>query len=155
MPLRSETIFLLFSVLLLDNRDFLFYPIAQANQTLFAHIINYKLTKVLVRNISDWPLCILPQHRLGYAIIIYYNNCFFIKAKSTLHNAIFSKKALPFFEHEFFYILIPLDPFIKTRLDNGVKIYGDKQVIALLTQLVGKYLTIGKFGGFIQILPKG
>lgn len=56
--LRSEVIVLLYPIFLPDDRDFLFYLIAQANLTLFDHIIKHKTIEVFVRNNSDRPLYI-------------------------------------------------------------------------------------------------
>ena len=43
---------------------------------------------------------------------------------------------------------------METRLDNGVTVYKDKYVVALLAQLVTKYPSIWESEGFIQILPE-
>ncbi len=59
VPLRSEAIIPLMPVPLPDNRDFLFYPIAQASLTLFAHIMHHDTKRVLVKNTSKRPLRIL------------------------------------------------------------------------------------------------
>lgn len=50
---HSEAMVLLYPISLSDSRNFLFHPVAQAYLTLFAYIINYEITKVLVRNTSD------------------------------------------------------------------------------------------------------
>lgn len=54
VTLRSETMILLLPVLLPDDRDFMFHPIAQANLTLFVHIMHYETTKILVKKTSNW-----------------------------------------------------------------------------------------------------
>lgn len=53
---RSDTMIFLLQVPLSNDLDFLFHPIAQANLTIYAYIIDHKTTKVLVRNIFDCPL---------------------------------------------------------------------------------------------------
>lgn len=84
VPPRSEAMVPLHSILFPDNKDFLFHPVVQANLTLFAHFINHKTTKVLIKNTSDRPLRISCWQRLGHAVNIHYNNCFFTEAESTL-----------------------------------------------------------------------
>lgn len=149
----EEMVFLLL-VPLLDSRDFLFCPAAQANLTLFAHIIEYEITKVLVRNTSNCPLRISCRQRVDYAIEICYNNYFFAKAEFVLHAVTISSKASLFFEHESSYILIPTNLFIETRLNNGVRLYGDEQAVVLRTHLIAKYLTIWESEGFVWIPPE-
>lgn len=132
IPLCSKAIILLLSIFLLDDSDFLFYLATQTNLMLFAHIVNHETTKVLVRNTSDQLLHILRHQKLGYIVDIYYNNCFLANAKSALNSAFFSLQASPFFKHELSCIPTPADPFIETRLNNGVKVYGDKHTLTLL-----------------------
>lgn len=85
--------------------------------------MHHKTTQVLVMNISNQPLYILHCQKLGYVLDIYYNNYFLANAKSSLNSVTFSPKTLQFFEYESFYIPISTNPFIETRLDNGVKVY--------------------------------
>lgn len=51
--LDSKVMILLLLVLFPDDRNFLFHPTTQTNLILFMHIIHHKITKVIVRNISD------------------------------------------------------------------------------------------------------
>lgn len=44
---------------------------------------------------------------------------------------------------------MPVDLSMETRLDNGMKIYKDKQAAILLAQLIIKYLFISKSEDFI------
>lgn len=74
VPPRFEAMIPLLPVFFLDNRDFLFYPTTQINLTLFAHIINHEITKVLVKNTFDQSLCILRHQKLGHMVDIRYNN---------------------------------------------------------------------------------
>ena len=152
--LRSETIILLLPVPLPDDRDFLFHPIAQANLTLFAHIMYHDTKKVLVRNTSDRPLRISRCQRLGHIVDICYDNCFLADAKSAFNSATVPPQTAPFFEHELCCTPTSTDPSMETRLDNGVRVYGDEHAVALLAQLVAKYPSIWESEGFVQILPK-
>lgn len=49
---------------------------------------------------------------------------------------------------------MPTNPSIETTLDNGVRVYGDKNEVTLLAQLVAKYPSIWESEGFVQILPE-
>lgn len=137
-----EIIILFYPISLPNNKDFLFYPVTQANRTLLAYIIDYKTMKFLVKNTSNWLLCIARRQKLDYAINIYYDNCFLNEIESIFHIPAFPPKILPFFKHELFCILMPTNLFIETQLDNSVKIYGDEQTLIVLAQLVTKYLSI-------------
>lgn len=44
---------LLFLIFCLDDKNPLFYLVAQINLTIFAHIIDYETTKILVWNTCD------------------------------------------------------------------------------------------------------
>lgn len=139
---RSETMVLLFPMSFPDDRDFLFYPIAQPNLTLFAHIIHHDTKKILVRNISDRPLRILCRQKLGHVVDIWYDNCFLTNAKSAFYSATVPLQTPPFFEKELSCTSTPTDPSIETKLNNGVRVYGNKHVVTLLAQLIAKYFSI-------------
>lgn len=53
-----EIIFLLVPIFLLNDRNFIFYLIIQANLTLYTYIIDHITTKILVINTSNCALCI-------------------------------------------------------------------------------------------------
>lgn len=50
---HSEALVPLVRVPLLDNQDFLFHLTAQANLTLYTHIVNHETSKILVKNAFD------------------------------------------------------------------------------------------------------
>lgn len=116
----------------LNNRDFLFHPIAQTNLTLFAHIIYHETTKILVKNTSNRPLPISRYQKLSHMVGIRYNNCFLTNIKSILNSAIFLLQNLLFFKHKSSCILIPTNQSIEMRLDNKIKVYEDKHTVILL-----------------------
>ena len=89
----------LLPVVLSDDMNFLIHPIAQTNLTLFAHIIYYDTTKVLVQNITDQPLRILRCQSLDHVVDICYNHCFFADAKSGFNLATVLPLTAPLFEH--------------------------------------------------------
>ena len=151
IPLRSKTMVPLLLVPLPDNKDFLFYPTAQPNLTLFAHIMHHGTRKVLVRNTSDRPLRILRRQKLGHVIDIRYNNCFFADVESVFNSATVTPQAAPFFEHKLSWAPTPTDPFMETMLDNGVRVYGDKHAVNLLSQLVAEHPSIWEFERFVRI----
>lgn len=127
----SETMILLLLVSLPNNWDFLFHPTPQLNLTLFAYIIYHNTKKLLIRNIFDRLLHILRCQRLGHIVDICYNNCFLIDANFAFDAVATSLQTTPFFEHELFCASKPINPSVKTTLDNRVGIYGDKYVVIL------------------------
>lgn len=56
IPPCSKSMIPLAPVSLSDDRDFLFYSTTQANLILYAQIVNYTITTILVSNTSDYPL---------------------------------------------------------------------------------------------------
>lgn len=59
VSLCSKVIILFMLVFLSNDRNFMFYPITQANLTLYTHIVDYITTKILVNNIFNCLLRIL------------------------------------------------------------------------------------------------
>lgn len=82
---HSKVMVLLVSLLLPNNRDFLFHPATQANLTLFTHIVDYQTLKVLIKNACNKTLCILCRHKLGDLINIIYDNCFITNTQSAFY----------------------------------------------------------------------
>ena len=154
VPPRSEAVVPVLPVPLLDDRDFLFHPTAQANLTLFAHIIHHDTKKVLVRNISDRPLRISRRQRLGHVVDIRYDNCFLADTETAFDSATIPPQTTPFFEHGPFCTPTPTDPSMVTTLENGMSVYRDKHAVALLAQLVAEYPSIWESEGFVQIPPE-
>ena len=154
IPPRSKTMISLLSVPLPNDKDFLFYPTAQPDLMLFAHIIHHDTKKVLVRNTSNRPLRISRRQRLGHIVIICYNNYFLADADSAFDAVAVPPQATPFFEHELFCTPTPTDPSMETTLNNGVRVYGDKHAVTLLAQLVADYLFIWKSEGFVRVPPE-
>lgn len=56
IPPCSKTMISLSPVSLSDKLNFLFYPTTQANLTLYIHIVDHTLTKILVSNTSNCSL---------------------------------------------------------------------------------------------------
>lgn len=123
VSLYSEIMVLLITLLLLDNRDFLFYPTPQTNLTLFTHIIVHQTSKIHVRNASNESLCISYCHKLGHLINIAYKNYFLTDTQCAL-NVATSPPSLyqPLvYSNNFSFLLTDL--FLEIVLDNGVKVY--------------------------------
>ena len=154
VPPHSDAMIPLMPVSLPDDRDFLFHPTAQASLTLLAHIMHHDTKRVLVRNTSKRLLRISRCQRLSHIVDIHYDNCFLADVKSAFNSATVSPQTAPFFEYELSCTRTPADPSMETRLDNGVRVYRDKHVVALLAQLVTEYPSIWESEGFVQILPK-
>lgn len=142
IPLHSETMVSLLPVPLSDNKNFLFHPTAQPSLMLFAHIIYHDTKKILVKNSSDHPLHISRYQKMGHVVNIRYDNCFFADAKSAFDSATVPPQTVPFFEHELSTTPTAINLSMKTTLANGVRVYGDKYEVTLLTQLVAEYFSI-------------
>lgn len=82
IPPRSKAMISLEKLPLPDDRAFLFYPVPQANLTLYSHIMDYETSKILVKNASDLPLRIPRRHKLGHLLDMTYDNCFLIDTES-------------------------------------------------------------------------
>ena len=76
VPPHSEILIPTKSVPLPRDRDFLFEPSAQVNLILFAHLVDYEMTGVLVRNDSSKPVQVPRKFKLGRVLEIDYKNCF-------------------------------------------------------------------------------
>lgn len=143
-----------YQVFLPDNQDFLFYLIVQANCTLYSHIVNHKILKVLVENLSDWLVCIPQPHKLGHLLDIAYDNCFLVDTQFVYNSA-----AFPLFSQSFSNLragppLSLIDVSIETMLDNKIKMYGDTITVKQISELVSQYPSIWKSQGFVQISPE-
>ena len=121
---------------------------------MFAHIIHYDTTKVLVQNTSDQPLRIPRRQKLGHVVDIRYDNCFLADAKAALNSATVPPLTAPFFKYEPSCAPIPTNPSMEKILDNRMKVYGDKHAATLLVRLVAEFPTIWESQGFFQIPPE-
>ena len=140
---------LLASVFLPSDRNFLFHSITQANLTLYAQIVNYTITKILVSNTSNRPLCIPRHQKLGHVVDICYENYFSADAQATFSFAAFLPKAQPFFNLYAGVALAPTDTLMETQLDNGVRIYEEKVAVREISELVAQYPSIWESEGFV------
>lgn len=95
-----ETIILFLQIPFPDNQDYLFYPVTKTNLILYTHNIDYKTSRVLVKNTFNQPLHILCQQKLYHIIDICYNNCFLADANTAFYAAAFLLKAQLFFERQ-------------------------------------------------------
>lgn len=125
-----------------DDRDFLFHPTPQANLTLYSHIMDYKTTKILVRNASDRPLRVLRRHKPGHLLDKAYKNCFLMDTQS-----IYDAVSVPPSSHSFSNLsagptLLPADTSMETVLENGIRVFGDASAVKQISDLVARYLSI-------------
>lgn len=132
-----------------DNKNVLFHPIAQVNLTLFAHIMYHDTEKILVKDTTEQPLCILHCQKPGHIVDICYDNCFLADAECIFNLITVSLQTAPFFEHKISCTLTPTDLSIETKLDNKIKIYGDIHAVELLAQLVAEYSSNWESKGFV------
>lgn len=113
-----------------DNRNFLFHPTIQTNLTLYTHIVDYEISKVLVRNTSDQLLRILRRQKLGHIIDIHYDNCFLADANSAFQSAACLPRIQLLFKQKPPLAPNPIEHLMKTKLHNKVSIYRDTYTVA-------------------------
>lgn len=141
-PPQSEAIIPLIPVFVPHNRDFLFYPAAQINLTLFTYIINHQTSKILVRNASNQPLRILRCHKLGHLIDITYNNCFFFNKRAVVDLTIFFLLSQLLSDFSTGPLLFLINFLLKTVLDNNIKVYRDVAAVKQIAEQVAEYFII-------------
>ena len=73
---HSEIILLIKKINLSNDRDFLFEPVVQTNLIMFAYLINYIITKILIRNKFNISIQISKKLRLKNVLEINYENYF-------------------------------------------------------------------------------
>ena len=76
VPPHTETMVPTKPLALPENRDFLFEPSAQGKLTMYAHLVDYGMSGVLVRNDSNSSVQIPGKTRLGNVTEMDYDNCF-------------------------------------------------------------------------------
>lgn len=135
-----------------DDHDFLFHLTAQVTLIMYTHIVDYKTTRVLIRNVSDRLLQILRYYKLGHIINISYKKCFLAKLKITFNSAIFLPTDQPYFNLHFHIIASTANASIEIQLNNGMRLYGDTEAVKEIVQLVAKYLSIMEYEDFMRIL---
>ena len=116
IPPCLEAVIPLVKLPLPDNRDFLFHPTAQANLTLYAHIMDYETSRILVKNASDQPLCVPRRHKLGHLLDMTYDNCFLINSQSAYNAASISPSSHLFSDLSAGPALLPTDASMETVL---------------------------------------
>lgn len=125
----SKAMILLVKLPLLNNRDFLFHPTPQANLTFYSYIMDYKTTKILVRNAFDQLLRIFCRHKLGHLLDMAYKNCFLIDIQSAYEAAFIPPSSHSFFNLSARPILPPTDTSMETVLENGITVFGDASIM--------------------------
>lgn len=139
----------LVKLLLSDNRDFLFYLISQANLTLYSHIIDHETSKILVRNAFDLPFRMPRWHKLGHLLDMAYKNCFLVDIRS-----VFDAVSVPPSLHPFSNLgagptLPPTDASMETVLENGIRVFGNANIVRQISDLVAEYSSIWESQGFV------
>ena len=76
MSPHSEIILLIKKIDLSNDRDFLFELAVQTNLIMFAYLINYIITRILVRNKSNISIQISKKLRLKNVLEMNYENYF-------------------------------------------------------------------------------
>ena len=153
LPMNSESLVPVAHSNLPADRDFFFQPVQQPHLTLFAHLISHDTKKVLLRNDSPNAVLTPRKHRLGTVTEVIYENCF----PAVLNPE--TAEVPPRFTSDHFNRLAiaisSVNPSLKTKLANGVMIYGDKQDVQRIAVLVDGFPTIWDSSGFVDIPPEG
>lgn len=136
--LKAITIFL--KVHLPDNCNFLFYPTAQGNLTLYTHILNYNILKILVGNTFNQFFWIFRRNKLGHLLDIAYKIYFFANITHDLAAILLSSYLFSGFSSGI--SLPPADWSIKTVFQNNIRIYRNNTAVKQITNLMTKYLSI-------------
>ena len=77
VPSHSEIMLSIKEINLSNDRDFLFeLTQTNANLTIFAYLIDYIITEILIRNKSNTPVHIPRKLRLENILEMNYENCF-------------------------------------------------------------------------------
>lgn len=110
--------------------------------TLYTYIVNHKISKILVKNTFDCLLCTPRRQKLGHIINIAYDNYFLVDTKAGFDLVVFLPTALLFVNLSAGLALAPVDIFMKTQLDNGVRVYGNVAVVEEISKLLMEYFSI-------------
>ena len=134
------------------DRDFIFEPVKQAHLTMFAHIVDHKMSAILVRNESNKPVQIPRKFRLGNVQEMDFEHCFLTEMD---HTAIVKDSGSMTTElasnQSFNEQLMPLATE-ENRLSNGVMVYGrNAEETQSLADLVYEFPDIWIDTGFVKV----
>ena len=73
---HNNVIFLIKSIDLFENRDFLFESFTQTNLILFAHLINHIIIDVFIKNETNSSIQISRKFKFNNVFEMNYENCF-------------------------------------------------------------------------------
>ena len=156
IPPRSEIMVPTRPLKLPEDRDFLFEPSVQGNLTMYSHLVDYKMSGVLVRNDSDSPVQVPRTARLGNVSEIDYDNCFqadvdtdFAAVPSRLL-AQSPAPSIPRVQPQV-DLQVPIPVPGEVRCPNGVMLFGDDDAIRALTALVQDFPTLWVDNGFVRV----
>lgn len=134
----------LIRVFLLDNRNFLYYLITQANLTFYSHIIDYETLKIFVKNTSNQSFCICYRHKLGHLPYMSHNNYFLVDTQSACNLVAVLLLSYAFSDLNIELLILPADSSMETVFDNRIKAYVNANFVKQILELVMKYLSIWK-----------
>ena len=127
-----------------EDRDYIFEPTTQVNLILFAHLIDSKITEILVRNDSDHQVEIPRKLRLGVVTEINYENCFQADLGSEYASTVPSKKFG--WLKKVFAIVAMAVPFLVNAPQSTSKIvnFVDSVLSSFSVSIVGTVLAAGE-----------
>lgn len=118
------------------DRDFFFEPIAQANLVLYAHLVDHKMTSILIRDESNSPMQLSQKSNLGNVTLKSNTETVFRRLSSRVFAMTLPTKPPPGI-----YVATPSIPreIPETRLPNGVMVCGDAHSTKNLADLVTQF----------------
>lgn len=144
----------LVKILLSDNQDFFFHPTLQANMTFYSPIIDYKSSKILVKNAFNRSHCVFRQNKLDQELDMAYKSCFLINIHLAFDAPIVSPFLHSFSNLSTWPTLLPMGSLMEIVFKNGIKIYKDASVVRQIFILVAKCASILESQSFVQISLK-
>ena len=157
VPPRSEMILPTKPIDLPSDRDFLFEPMkqVQTRMTMFAHIVDHKMSGILVRNESNVPVQVPRKLRLGNIHEMDFESCFHTdlvpQDLGSIGTGSMTDGAKDDQSQDENSRMKPLLAE-ENRLSNGVMVYGkSSEEVEALTNLVHEFPDIWIDTGFVKV----
>lgn len=115
---------------------------------MYAHLLEHTNTKVIVYNNSNWYIYLPRKQRLGTISKVFFGNRFSTELEADTAKILPTKLS---FRDRTGVVIAALDPLLKTRLLNGIRIYSDKKAVICISRLIDKFSSIWELSGFVQI----
>lgn len=114
VPLCSETMVSLVSLPLPDDQNFLFQLSAHIYLTQFTYLLDYQISKILIKNTFNQTLHIPHYHKFDHLMDIAYKNCYLADTHSIRDAATFPPLSQHLSDHDAGFFLLLIDSSLKT-----------------------------------------